>query len=181
MNNKVCPVIISGGLDNLFRRILQNPEKILKQYIKSGMTVLDFGCGPGFFTIEIAKLLMGDGKVIAADLQSGMLDKIKRKIKGIDLEEIIVLHKCEQDNIGINEKIDFILLFWMLHEVSDSMSLINEFVELLNDNGRILIVEPKIHVPKKAFNEMVEEIREGKIKTEEGPKIFFSRTIVLKK
>jgi 2-polyprenyl-3-methyl-5-hydroxy-6-metoxy-1,4-benzoquinol methylase len=53
-NNRVCPVEKAKHLDSFFRKILQNPQKILRKYINKGMTVLDFGCGPGFFTIEIA-------------------------------------------------------------------------------------------------------------------------------
>jgi len=52
MNDKekhVCPVESAKGLDNFFRKLVQNPKKILKDYVKKGMTVLDVGCGPGFF------------------------------------------------------------------------------------------------------------------------------------
>jgi ubiquinone/menaquinone biosynthesis C-methylase UbiE len=181
MNDKVCPIEASGGLDNSFRKLFQNPEKILKPYIQNGMTVLDFGCGPGFFTMEIAKLLGNNGKVIAADLQNGMLEKIEQKIKGTDFEKRIVLHKCEKDNIGINEKVDFVLLFWMIHEVPDQINLIKNLMSLLNNTGKILIAEPKVHVPKKEFCKMVKRFDEAKIKTETGPKIFFSRTIFLNK
>jgi len=108
-NSSVCPVEIAGGLDNSIRRFLQNPQKILKPYIKTGMTVLDMGCGPGFFTIEIAKLLNGSGKVIAADLQDGMLEKVGQKISGTKLEQSIVLHKCQSETIGVTE---MLILCW---------------------------------------------------------------------
>jgi len=85
-NKRICPVEYAGGLDNSVRRLLQNPRKILKPYIHQGMTVLDLGCGPGFFSIEIAKMLKDTGKVIAADLQEGMLEKVNKKIKGTELE-----------------------------------------------------------------------------------------------
>lgn len=42
-NQRVCPVEKAGGLDNSLRRVLQNPRKILKPYIRKGMTVLDLG------------------------------------------------------------------------------------------------------------------------------------------
>jgi len=58
-NNRVCPVERAGALESPMRRIFQSPRRMLKKYIKEGMTVLDFGCGPGYFTIEIAKLLNG--------------------------------------------------------------------------------------------------------------------------
>ena len=34
------------------------PRKILRSYIKEGMTVLDLGCGPGFFSIHLKLLLV---------------------------------------------------------------------------------------------------------------------------
>ena len=62
----LCPAWGAVGLDNSFRKWIQNPQKILKPYIKTGMTVLDVGCRPGFFTIEISKMFNGSGKVIVA-------------------------------------------------------------------------------------------------------------------
>ena len=78
---RVCPVEVAGGLDNSFRKLVQNPQKILKPFINPNSNVLDLGCGPGFFSVEIAKMLKGSAKVIAADLQQGMLDKVKKKIE----------------------------------------------------------------------------------------------------
>ena len=64
------------------------------------MTVLDLGCGPGFFSVALAQIVSDTGKVIAVDLQEGMLQKLKDKIKGTELENRITLHKCEEDKIG---------------------------------------------------------------------------------
>jgi ubiquinone/menaquinone biosynthesis C-methylase UbiE len=97
--NRVCPVSLAGGLDNKIRRYLQNPRKILGPYIEEGMTVLDLGCGPGFFSIEMARLVGKSGRVIAADLQEGMLHKIRDKIQGTELEERIRFHKCETNKV----------------------------------------------------------------------------------
>ena len=111
---RVCPVEEAGKLDSYFRRIFQKPERLLKPYIRKGMTVLDYGCGPGFFSVKIAEMLNGSGKVIAADLQEGMLEILSRKIKGTDLEKRIELHKCNEDSIGITENVDFILAFYLI-------------------------------------------------------------------
>jgi ubiquinone/menaquinone biosynthesis C-methylase UbiE len=67
--NRVCSVERAGALDISLRKLLQNPQKILKPFIKEGMTVADLGCGPGFFTIEMAKMVGNNGKVTAVDLQ----------------------------------------------------------------------------------------------------------------
>ena len=178
--NRVCPVELSNSLDNKFRKWLQNPTKILKPYLKEGMTVLDVGCGPGFFTIPIAELVGRKGKVIAADLQDGMLEKLSAKIKGTELEERIVFHKCEADNIGINEKVDFIFAFYMVHEVPDKKVFLKELKSLLNVNGLIFIVEPKFHVSEKAFDKMVKFAVSIGFKPVEEPGLFFSRSVLLK-
>jgi ubiquinone/menaquinone biosynthesis C-methylase UbiE len=178
---RICPLELAGSLDNSFRRFFQNPERILKPYIKNGMTVLDLGCGPGFFTLEIAKMLMQSGKVIAADLQEGMLEKIRHKIKGTNLEEKVELHKCEDNKIGLAEKVDFIFAFWMIHEVPDHNRLFEELKSILNQNGKIFIIEPKFHVSHKSFEEMSNRIVSLGFEITERPKVFFSRSLIVSK
>jgi len=51
---RLCPVKHAGTLDNKIRKMLQDPKKILGPYIKKGISVLDLGCGPGFFTVAMA-------------------------------------------------------------------------------------------------------------------------------
>ncbi len=178
-DTKVCPVEIAGGLDNRFRKWLQNPHKILKPYIKSGMTVLDLGCGPGFFSVEIARLLNGSGHVIAADLQQGMLDKVSQKIRGTELEKRIRLHRCSAENISLDEKVDFVLAFYMIHEVPDQEKLFEELKTILKPDGRILIVEPNFHVTKKAFETMLKKINSIGYRIIDQPKMFLSRAVVI--
>ena len=74
LKNHICPHKFSFMLDNIFRRRLQHPRKIVGEYLRPGDTVIDLGCGPGFFTIDMAKVVGPTGKVIAVDLQRSMLD-----------------------------------------------------------------------------------------------------------
>ena len=178
-NSKTCPVEIAGGLDNSIRRFLQNPQKLLNPFIREGMTVLDLGCGPGFFSIEIAKLIGSSGKIIAADLQDGMLEKVNKKIRGTNLEQRIKLHKCQSNKIGVVEKVDFVLAFYMIHEVQDQDSLFKELKSILKPDGKIFIIEPKIHVPGKAFDELIIKVEDLGFKIVDRPKVFFSRTALL--
>ena len=179
-NPYICPASLAGTLDNLFRKSVQNPQKMLKPYIREGMTVLDVGCGPGFFSVEIAKMLNGTGKVIAADVQQGMLDIIKDKIKGTPLEQRIELHRSDFENIGVLEKIDFVLASWMVHEVRNQKKFIEELTSILKSDGMILIIEPKFHVSKKAFETTVSMTKEIGFSVIDNPKVFFSRAVVLK-
>jgi ubiquinone/menaquinone biosynthesis C-methylase UbiE len=179
MNSKrICPVERAGGLDNSFRKLFQSPNKILNNLISEDMHVLDLGCGPGYFTVEIAKMLRS-GKVVAADLQEGMLSIVKNKIKGTDLEERIVLHKCEDDKTGVSDKVDFILAFYMIHEVPDQKRLFDELRSILKLNGKLYIIEPKFHVTGKMFNDMINKLEDSGFRIVDRPKVFFSRAILL--
>ncbi len=65
--------------DNLIRKIFQDPDKIVGPYVRPGMTVMDIGCGPGFFTLAMARMAGPEGRVIAVDMQQEMLDLVKKK------------------------------------------------------------------------------------------------------
>jgi ubiquinone/menaquinone biosynthesis C-methylase UbiE len=175
----VCPAEYAGSLDNPLRKLIHNPRKILEPYITKGMTVIDFGCGPGYFTTGLANLVGDGGKVIAADLQQAMLDKVIRKIRGTGLEKRITLHNCQKDWIGITEKADFVLAFWMVHEVPDQQSMFREFKSLLNPGGKILIIEPKFHVTKESFRKTISQAESEGFEIVERPKVRFSRTALI--
>jgi ubiquinone/menaquinone biosynthesis C-methylase UbiE len=175
----VCPAEFAGSLDNSVRKLVHKPHRILETYISKGMTVLDLGCGPGFFTIDMAKLVGETGRIIAADLQQGMLDKVAAKIIGTDLDQRIELHKCQEDSIGISQKVDFILAFWMVHEVPDKQRLFEEMKSVLKPGGRIWIIEPKIHVTEKSFKKMIELLVLAGLEILEKPRIWLSRSVLL--
>jgi ubiquinone/menaquinone biosynthesis C-methylase UbiE len=179
--NRVCPVELANSLDNKIRRWLQNPQKILSPYVKEGMKVLDVGCGPGFFSVELAKMVGAYGKVSSVDLQEGMLQKLRDKIYGTPLEQIIQLIKCEKDKVVIPEKVDFILAFYMVHEVPDKDRLFATLKNFLNERGEFLIVEPKLfHVSKKEFASTISKAVVAGFKAAEGPRLPFSFSSILR-
>ena len=177
--NRVCPVLLAGPLDNKIRRLVHDPEKILAPFVKEGMTVMDVGCGPGYFTIELAKIVGSKGKVFAVDLQEGMLNKIRDKIKGAYLEQIIHPIKCGKEKIVMPEKVDFILAFYMVHEVPDKKNFFNELKSFLTEGGMILIVEPPVHVSKKDFAATLNFAQNVGLKAGAGPKLFMNHSAIL--
>jgi ubiquinone/menaquinone biosynthesis C-methylase UbiE len=177
----VCPASKAGSLDNFIRRMIHHPEKIFRDYIREGMKILDVGCGPGFFTIAFAYMCGENGSVIGADLQEEMLDKVRKKIAGKDVEKRISLHKCEKDKIGLTLKVDFVNAFYMVHEVPSAENLLKEIYELLNEGGILFLSEPKFHVSKNEFKETINFAIAIGFKLKERPKIHLSRTAVFEK
>ena len=171
----------AGSLDSRFRRWFQKPAKIVGPYIREGMTVMDMGCGPGFFTIEIARLVGTSGRVIAADLQEGMLEKVREKIRGTELEELITLHRCEEERIGVSESVDFILAFYLVHEVPDKERFFQELAAILKPGGRMLVVEPPLHVSKRELEETITAAGKAGFVPAGRPKIFPNKAVLLKR
>ena len=177
---RVCPVERTGSLDNILRKWFQNPNKILAPFIKEGMKVLDVGCGPGFFSIEIAKMVGKSGKVFSVDLQEGMLQKLRNKINRTSLEEIIKPIKCEVNDLNMHDKVDFILAFYMVHEVPDKDKLFHSLKNILNSNGTLLIVEPKFgHVTKPEFDITINKAEKIGFIASPAPKLAFSFSSLL--
>jgi ubiquinone/menaquinone biosynthesis C-methylase UbiE len=180
--NRVCPVELANSLDSGIRRWLQNPRKILAPFVREGMTVLDVGCGPGFFSVEMAKMVGNGGKVVAADLQEGMLEKLREKIRGTELEARFRLVKCDPDRINVLDRVDFILTFYMVHEVPDQRALFRQFHELLDDQGAWLLVEPKLfHVSREEFEASTRLAQEIGFEVRPGPRLLASWSAVLTK
>lgn len=177
---RVCPIELAGHLDTHIRRWLHDPRKILAPFVTPGMTALDVGCGPGFFSIEMARLVGPRGKVMAADVQQGMLDRVTAKIEGTELSERIQLVKCDTSNIGVNVPIDFVLAFYVVHEVPNKPRLFQQLAEMLVENGKMLLIEPKFfHVSRRQFRETVYYASLSGFQCIPGPSISFSWSAIL--
>jgi len=81
---------------------------------------------------------------------------LRKKAAQQGLESRIVTHKSDPDRIGISEKVDFALAFYMVHEVPNAEAFLMEIVSLLKPKGKLLVVEPKLHVSATAFEKTTE-------------------------
>lgn len=174
----VCPRWLCFTFDNVFRKLLQDPYKILRPYIKEGDTVLDVGPGIGYFTIPLAEMVGDRGLVIAADIQQEMLAAIKKRAKRRGMQERIDLKLSLLDFLGLETKVDFILAFWMVHEVPDKQRFLAELYSLLKDDSKFLMVEPKIHVTKAKFAQTVQLALKTGFTLGYSPHISLSKSIL---
>ena len=151
----ICPWWLAYFFDNPFRRMVHPADKILGPYVTQGMTVLDFGCGFGHYSLGMARLTGPSGEVVAADVQQKMLDKTMSRACKAGLDEIIRPLLCDGRGIGEALDLDFALACNSLHETPDPAALLSEVFGLLKPGGRMLLMEPCAHLKAGQFEDEV--------------------------
>jgi ubiquinone/menaquinone biosynthesis C-methylase UbiE len=175
----VCPWWLCFTFDNALRRFIHNPETILSPYVRVGQKVIDIGPGMGYFTIPLAKLVGPTGHVTAIDIQPKMLSHLMARARGSGVAERVTTYVAGPESLGNHEKADFILAFWMAHEVPDESKFLSQVLKLLNPGGLFLLVEPVLHVSKRRFRDTVETAMELGFAVKDSPRIRFSHSVVL--
>lgn len=155
-HGRVCPWWMAYTFDNPFRRLWHNPAKLFGAYLRPDMTVVDIGCGMGFFSIGIAGMLSDAGQVIAVDLQQKMLDVLMKRAARKGVTHRIRPHRCEADTLMLDAEADFILAFWSIHEMPDADHAFGEIRACLKPEGKLLFAEPAMHIRRRRYERTVE-------------------------
>jgi len=109
-------------------------KKIIKANVKKGNYVLDYGCGPGSFSLSAAKVVGDTGKVYAADIQPLSAEKIRKKALNEGLNNIETITTDCSTGLKDNS-IDVILCFDMFHMLKDQQKILKEFHRVLKPNA----------------------------------------------
>jgi ubiquinone/menaquinone biosynthesis C-methylase UbiE len=180
-DHHVCPWWLAYTFDNPLRRLIHDPRKILSPFVKEGMTVIDIGCGMGYFTLGLADLVGDGGQVIAVDLQQQMLDIMLKRAREKGLAHRIIPHCAEPTAINVTTPVDFALAFWMIHEVPDPTLFFQEVAAILKPSAKLLYAEPAFHVPERRYNEILAVAEKTGLSIISPLSIRFSRAALLAK
>jgi ubiquinone/menaquinone biosynthesis C-methylase UbiE len=184
MRHRVCPWWLGFLLMNPLRRFLCDPEKLLMPDVKEGMTVLDIGCGMGFFSLPIARLVGQAGKVLCVDLQEKMIKGLRKRAQKAGLSGNIEARVCRKNSLTLEDldgQIEFVLAFAVVHEVPDKERLFSEIHRSMKQGGRLLIAEPAGHVSREEFAKTVSLAQLSGFEEIPGPMIKRSRVILFQK
>lgn len=171
----------AGHISNPLRRLFNNPKRLLAPLVGEGDTVVDLGCGPGYFTLPLAEMVGKNGCVIAVDVQEDMLTTLGVHAEEAGLDSRITPLLAAPDNPGVTVVADFALAFWVLHETPDQLRFLEHTYSMLKPGGRLLLAEPLGHVSKKRFEEVIGIARNVGYELASRPRTGFSHTALFAK
>jgi ubiquinone/menaquinone biosynthesis C-methylase UbiE len=128
------------------RRSYQNPLKISKLIgVRKGMTVVDMGCGPGFFTLPLAALVGPKGLVYAVESNPTMLRHLRENIRrtGANVKAIKVLRADVSATKVPSASADVVLLGRILHDIEDKKALLKEVKRVCRPEGIVVDLDWK--------------------------------------
>jgi ubiquinone/menaquinone biosynthesis C-methylase UbiE len=128
--------------------------------IKPGNTVCDLGCGNGFYTLKLARLVGEKGKVIAVDIQREMLQLLKDEAAAEKLTNIDLIHGTVVDPRLPKNSVDLVLLVDVYHEFSHPEQMLAAIRASLKPGGRVALAEFRAedpNVPIKPLHKMSKE------------------------
>ena len=122
-----------------------NPETVISALgIEPGMNVADFGCGPGFYSIPIAKAIGPNGKVYALDVQKSSLEIVRSKAKEARLLNVNPIW-ADLEHAGgshvADASINVALLSNVLFQSDHKKEMIAEAFRILKSRGTIAVID----------------------------------------
>lgn len=126
------------------------PEQIVAAAeVFPGARAVDYGCGNGFLTLDLARAVLPGGRVYAVDIQKEMLDDLVKRIPD-ELKEAVHLLLLSSNRLPFKDSgMDFFFMVNVLHEVKDKDWLLKEAARVTRTGGRIAVVEWKKEAKEK--------------------------------
>ena len=117
-------------------------------HVKPGQTVCDMGCGNGYYTLELARMVGQRGKVLAVDIQPEMLSLLNQRAAKADIENIEPILGTLIDPKLPAASLDVILLVDVYHEFSHPEHMLRAMRDSLKPKGRLVLVEFRLEDPE---------------------------------
>jgi len=179
--DRICPWWLAYTFDNPLRRFLHDPAALLAPHVRDGMIVADIGCGMGYFSIAMAALVGDAGTVIAVDVLQEMLDRTRKRVERAGVARRIRPVLASHDDLGFREPVDFILAFWMAHETENTERFFRQVISILKEQGKMFIAEPKMHVSRRRFHEIVQAACDAGFRYSGAPTVRLSRAALMER
>ncbi len=109
-------------------------DVLLEAGVRPGMTVVDFGCGPGSFTLAASPLVGPEGLVYAVDIHPLALSMVRRAVQRRGCANVRTVPGGDPEGVP-KACADMVLLYDVLHGLPDSGRALAALHRLLKPGG----------------------------------------------
>lgn len=137
-----CPSWLVPLLENPYFQAVAGAERLLDRAgARSGMRILDAGCGPGRLTLPAARRVGDAGHVVALDVQSKMLERLRHRLEREKLGNVEPLLAGLGDGGLPVDTFDVAFLVTVLGEVPDKVTALREIHASLRPGAVLSVTE----------------------------------------
>ncbi|MEA3396249.1 MAG: class I SAM-dependent methyltransferase [Chloroflexota bacterium] len=148
--NKMHFKIMSFVHETLYGLFRDPYESLNAAGLKPGQSVLEIGCGPGFFTVPAAKIVGEQGSVRTLDINPLAVEKVRQKIEAAGVTNVrAILADAAQTGLPA-QSFDLAFIFGFAHAIGGMENILTELHRLLKPGG-ILSIEGRSQVPGELF------------------------------
>ncbi len=121
------------------RQAQWDPPRFLARFgLRPGQTVLDLGCGPGFWTLPLAERVGETGQVWAMDASQELLDALAAR----NPPPQVRLRRTELPVIDMPDAtVDLAWVAFVFHEVDPPERLASELRRVLRPGGQVAVLD----------------------------------------
>jgi SAM-dependent methyltransferase len=109
--------------------------------IKRGMAVADVGAGSGYYVLRLAPIVGPDGRIYAEDIVPDYLSKLRKRVRDLGLQNVIVARGEPHDPRLPARSLDAAILVHMYHEIAQPFALLYNLAPALKPDARVGIVD----------------------------------------
>ena len=157
-----------------FRDFFIPRSKILSEIdIKRGFVILDYGCGPGSYSVVAARLVGETGKVYALDIHPLAIEKVKATASRKGLTNVEAIQSDCATGLE-NESVDVVLLCDILHHLGERDATLKELHRVLKPEGTLSVNDH--HMKDHEIESMITGTRRFELRKKGKRIVNFSKT-----
>jgi ubiquinone/menaquinone biosynthesis C-methylase UbiE len=145
----VMGVAGAGWLERPEREQEEAPSRAVEALdLKPGMVVADIGAGSGYYTSRLARKVLPGGRVIATDIQPGMIELLERRITAEGLSNVTTVLGAMDDPRLPPASVDLAIMVDVYHELQQPQLFLQRLKGAFRPGGRLVLLEFRKEDPR---------------------------------
>jgi ubiquinone/menaquinone biosynthesis C-methylase UbiE len=138
----IAPIVGDAFSTEDARDRLGEAEEVMEiSGLKSGMSVADVGAGEGYYTVRLARMVGGKGRVLAEDIMPDIRDSLSDRVQRENLDNVAVKLGTPDNPMLPANSFDRVFLVHMYHEVASPYAFLWHLRESVKPDGLVVVVD----------------------------------------